>query len=96
MVLLMTIEYLYYKATGQEMEERKRWFQFWKDDIKEKEEDTNEDNNSTSSAEPTTGDRDSSCEPTNDDNNTRVLNIDLPSGSYKMLGIAFHDDKLTK
>ena len=40
MVLVMTMEYLYCKATGQEMEERKRWFQFWKDDIKKDDDDT--------------------------------------------------------
>ena len=79
------------------MEERKRWFQFWKEDIKEKEEvDTDDDNNSTSSAEPTTEDRDSSYESKDDDKNIRVLNIDLPSGSDKKLGIAFHDDKQIK
>ena len=101
MVLLMTIEYLYCKATGQEMEERKRWFQFWKDDIKEKEEeeeeeDTDDDNNSTSSAESTTEDRESSYESTDYDNNTRLITLNLPSGSDKKLGIAFHDDKQTK
>ena len=90
MVLVMTMEYLYCKATGQEMEERKRWFQFWK------EEDTNDDSSTSSSQSTvTTKDRSSSEKSIDDDNNIRVLNIDLPSDSDKKLGIAFRDDKKT-
>ena len=89
MVLVMTMEYLYCKATGQEMEERKRWFQFWKDDIKK------DDDDSISSSQSTTKDKDSSEQSIDDDNNIRVLNLNLPSDSDKKLGIAFHDDKKT-
>ena len=89
MVLVMTMEYLYCKATGQEMEERKRWFQFWKDDIKK------DDDDSISSSQSTTKDKDSSEQSIDDDNNIRVLNLNLPSDSDKKLGIVFHDDEKT-
>jgi len=96
MVLVMTMEYLYCKATGQEMEERKRWFQFWKDDIKKDDDDDGtDDDDSTSSSKSTTKDKDSSEQSIDDDNNIRVINLNLPSGSDKKLGIAFHDDKKT-
>jgi hypothetical protein len=95
MVLIMTMEYLYCKATGQEMEEKKRWFQFWKDDdIKEKEEDPDDDDSCTSSSQSTNKDRDSSKQSTDDNSNIRVLTLNLPSDSDK-LGIAFHDNKKT-
>ena len=81
MVLVMTMEYLYCKATGQEMEERKRWFQFWKDDN-----DDTDDDDSTSSSKSTIKDKDSSEQSIHDDNNIRVLNLNLPSDSDKKLG----------
>lgn len=87
MVLMMTMEYLYCKATGQEMEEKKRWFQFWKDDV-EVEKDTIDDSSVTSSTKD-----DSSYQSTAaDDSNVRIVNLKLPSSEDK-LGIAFHDNK---
>ena len=78
----MTMEYLYCKATGQEMEERKRWFQVWKDDPKENSK--ADDSNSSPPDEQKLA----------ESQRNASIHLTLPSGDDK-LGIAFHDSKET-